>query len=108
MASSIASSHSGSRYRVVRVATIRGRLPEWSVGWACGTSVQEPLLMHGWYQWERMSQSESSGGLRGAISTDFMSTHPANSKRIKQLNEWMHEVSIAVRLEDRNRFKEKT
>jgi len=42
--------------------------------------------------WERMSKSES-GGMKGAISTDFMSTHPANSKRIKQLDAWMHEVS---------------
>lgn len=41
--------------------------------------------------WERMSQSEkgSSGGI---ASVDFMSTHPANAKRIKQLDSWMHEA----------------
>ncbi|WVQ93447.1 hypothetical protein IAU59_000521 [Kwoniella sp. CBS 9459] len=35
--------------------------------------------------WQRMSESESGGGL----STDFLSTHPANAKRIKQLEKWM-------------------
>jgi len=42
--------------------------------------------------WERMSESES-GGMKGIAGADFMSTHPANAKRIKQLGEWMHEVS---------------
>ncbi|CAD6572273.1 MAG: hypothetical protein TREMPRED_000488 [Tremellales sp. Tagirdzhanova-0007] len=39
--------------------------------------------------WDRMSKSESGGGL-GAIS--FLSTHPANAKRIKQLLQWMPEA----------------
>lgn len=29
---------------------------------------------------------------------DFTSTHPANSKRIKQLDHWMHEVSCTARV----------
>lgn len=39
--------------------------------------------------WERMSASEGGKGL----SVDFLSTHPANAKRIKQLENWMPEVS---------------
>ncbi|OCF31676.1 mitochondrial metalloendopeptidase OMA1 [Kwoniella heveanensis BCC8398] len=35
--------------------------------------------------WERMSESEGGTGL----PTDFLSTHPANAKRIKQLEKWM-------------------
>jgi hypothetical protein len=46
--------------------------------------------------WERMSESES-GGMKGLAGADFMSTHPANAKRIKQLGEWMHEVSRSCR-----------
>ncbi|WVO18688.1 hypothetical protein L204_106408 [Cryptococcus depauperatus] len=38
--------------------------------------------------WERMSASEKGRGL----PTDFLSTHPANDKRIKQLEKWMPEV----------------
>lgn len=39
--------------------------------------------------WQRMSASEGGKGL----SVDFLSTHPANAKRIKQLENWMPEVS---------------
>ncbi|WWC68580.1 uncharacterized protein I206_102510 [Kwoniella pini CBS 10737] len=35
--------------------------------------------------WQRMSESEQGRGL----PTDFLSTHPANEKRIKQLEKWM-------------------
>ncbi|WVF65807.1 hypothetical protein IAT40_000544 [Kwoniella sp. CBS 6097] len=35
--------------------------------------------------WQRMSESEGGQGL----PTDFLSTHPANAKRIKQLEKWM-------------------
>ncbi|OCF75049.1 mitochondrial metalloendopeptidase OMA1 [Kwoniella mangroviensis CBS 8886] len=35
--------------------------------------------------WQRMSESEKGRGL----PTDFLSTHPANEKRIKQLEKWM-------------------
>ncbi|KAL0252311.1 hypothetical protein I308_101700 [Cryptococcus tetragattii IND107] len=38
--------------------------------------------------WERMSASEGGKGL----SVDFLSTHPANAKRIKQLENWMPEA----------------
>ena len=59
--------------------------------------------------WDRMSHSEGGGGL-GAVS--FLSTHPANAKRIKvggiptnldlvlmtskQLEQWIPEVSSSV------------
>lgn len=34
--------------------------------------------------WSRMSESEKGSGIAGkAASVDFMSTHPANEKRIK-------------------------
>lgn len=43
--------------------------------------------------WERMKQSEGgSGGGRGA-SIDFLSTHPANEKRIQQIREWLPEAN---------------
>ncbi|GFZ42524.1 hypothetical protein JCM24511_00240 [Saitozyma sp. JCM 24511] len=35
--------------------------------------------------WERMSQSEGGSG----SSIDFLSTHPANARRIKQLTQWL-------------------
>lgn len=38
--------------------------------------------------WQRMSASEGGKGL----SVDFLSTHPANAKRIKQLENWMPEA----------------
>ncbi|WVR03778.1 hypothetical protein IAU60_000773 [Kwoniella sp. DSM 27419] len=38
--------------------------------------------------WQRMSESEQGQGL----PTDFLSTHPANAKRIKQLERWMPEA----------------
>ncbi|WVQ78785.1 hypothetical protein IAT38_000876 [Cryptococcus sp. DSM 104549] len=41
--------------------------------------------------WQRMSESEGGGG-KGLGSVDFLSTHPANAKRIKQLTEWMPEA----------------
>lgn len=44
--------------------------------------------------WERMSASEGGKGL----SVDFLSTHPANAKRIKQLENWMPEVSTLTLL----------
>jgi predicted Zn-dependent protease len=38
--------------------------------------------------WERMQQSEGgSGGM------DFLSTHPANERRIKAIRKWLPEVS---------------
>jgi len=39
--------------------------------------------------WQRMSESEGNQSLGGV---DFLSTHPANSKRIKKLEEWMPEA----------------
>ncbi|ODO04558.1 hypothetical protein I350_05162 [Cryptococcus amylolentus CBS 6273] len=41
------------------------------------------------HMWERMSQSE--GGGKG-LNVDFLSTHPANAKRIKQLTQWLPEA----------------
>ncbi|WWC87947.1 uncharacterized protein L201_002847 [Kwoniella dendrophila CBS 6074] len=38
--------------------------------------------------WKRMSESEEGQGL----PTDFLSTHPANEKRIRQLEKWMPEA----------------
>ncbi|KAK8861614.1 hypothetical protein IAR55_002437 [Kwoniella newhampshirensis] len=38
--------------------------------------------------WQRMSESEGGKGL----NVDFLSTHPANQKRIKQLEKWMPEA----------------
>ncbi|KAJ9107304.1 hypothetical protein QFC21_000754 [Naganishia friedmannii] len=43
--------------------------------------------------WTRMSESEKTSGMGGgAASVDFMSTHPANAKRIKALEKWMPEA----------------
>nr|XP_031862888.1 uncharacterized protein CI109_001362 [Kwoniella shandongensis]KAA5529960.1 hypothetical protein CI109_001362 [Kwoniella shandongensis] len=39
--------------------------------------------------WQRMSESE--GGSKG-LNVDFLSTHPANQKRINQLEKWMPEA----------------
>jgi len=38
--------------------------------------------------WQRMSESEGGQGL----NVDFLSTHPANAKRIKQLTQWLPEA----------------
>ncbi|KAK4689916.1 hypothetical protein P7C73_g203, partial [Tremellales sp. Uapishka_1] len=42
--------------------------------------------------WKRMSDSEGSGGSSKLGAVDFLSTHPANAKRIKQLEKWMPEA----------------
>jgi len=42
--------------------------------------------------WTRMSESEKGGSLGGSASIDFLSTHPANKKRIKNLEQWMPEA----------------
>lgn len=46
--------------------------------------------------WVRMQKSEGGGG---AGNIDFLSTHPANSRRIEQIKEWLPEVrfSLAMR-----------
>lgn len=36
--------------------------------------------------WERMQQSEGGSGI------DFLSTHPANERRIKAIRKWLPEV----------------
>jgi Zn-dependent protease with chaperone function len=43
-----------------------------------------------------MKQSESGSGGGGGASIDFLSTHPANEKRIQQIREWLPEVSLSV------------
>ncbi|ORY22491.1 peptidase family M48-domain-containing protein [Naematelia encephala] len=40
--------------------------------------------------WQRMSESEKGRSVAGSV--DFLSTHPANAKRIKQLQKWMPEA----------------
>ncbi len=40
-----------------------------------------------------MSESETGGGTQSKVANvDFLSTHPANSKRIAQLEKWMPEA----------------
>lgn len=38
------------------------------------------------HMWERMQQSEGGSGI------DFLSTHPANERRIKAIRKWLPEV----------------
>lgn len=40
--------------------------------------------------WIRMQQSE--GGGSGGPGVDFLSTHPANAKRIEQIKSWLPEA----------------
>jgi hypothetical protein len=42
--------------------------------------------------WRRMSMAEESTGRDLLSKYDFLSTHPANEKRIKKINEWLPEV----------------
>ena len=39
--------------------------------------------------WERMKKSN-----KGKEPPEFMSTHPSNARRIKQINEWMNSVIL--------------
>ncbi|KAL7424718.1 metalloendopeptidase [Cryptotrichosporon argae] len=48
---------------------------------ACFDPTESPKM------WERMAASEGGGG-----SVDFISTHPASTKRIKNLQEWLPEA----------------
>jgi Zn-dependent protease with chaperone function len=40
--------------------------------------------------WERMQQSEGGSGV------DFLSTHPANERRIKAIQGWLPEVGEII------------
>jgi metalloendopeptidase OMA1, mitochondrial len=43
--------------------------------------------------WRRMSMVEQRSGRDLLSKYDFLSTHPANEKRIAKINEWLPEVT---------------